>query len=91
MDCIAHGALPICPSYPLLESIITRPKPVGATYGEDEKLRCVVMRVLAQYHRLRGNLAAHAAARTSDHVSAALENMLRPGPAAGDRAAIAIK
>jgi hypothetical protein len=64
---------------------------VGATYGDGEKLRCVVMRVLAQYHGLRENLAAHAAARTSDHVSAALEDMLRPGSAARDRAAIAIK
>jgi hypothetical protein len=91
MDCIAHGALPICPSYPLLESIITRPEPVGATYGDGEKLRCVVMRVLAQYHRLRGNLAAHASARTPDHVSAALEEMLRPSPAARDRAAAATK
>ncbi|HWI15680.1 MAG TPA: hypothetical protein VNT02_15555, partial [Burkholderiales bacterium] len=51
MDCISHGTLPICPSYPLLESIVMRPVPVGTVYGEHENLRCVVWRVLAQYER----------------------------------------
>jgi hypothetical protein len=91
MDCIAHGTLPVCPSYPLLESIITRPDPVGATYGEGEKLRSVVSRVLFDYKRLRGNLAAHAAARTPHQVGAALEDMLVGRPAARARAGMITK
>lgn len=75
MDCIGHGTLPICPAYPLLESIVMRPVPVGAVYGESENLRCVVWRVLAQYERLRANFAVHAAARTAEGVAAALEDL----------------
>lgn len=82
MDCIAHGTLPVCPDYPLLRSIVTRPVPVGAVYGEHESLRCVVLRVLSQYQRLRGNFAAHAAVRHPAQVSEALEELLRPRRAA---------
>ena len=58
---------------------------------EGEKLRCVVMRVLAQYEHLRGNLAAHAAARTPEQVSAALHDLLHPSQDARERAAMAAK
>jgi hypothetical protein len=91
MDCIAHGTLPICPAYPLLESIVMRPVPVGAVYDEHESLRCVVLRLLAQYDRLRANFALHAAARTPEQVGAALEELLQPDRATRTGAAIALK
>jgi hypothetical protein len=58
---------------------------------ESENLRCVVWRVLAQYDRLRANFAAHAAARTADEVSAALEDLDHPRHGARDSTAVAAK
>lgn len=91
MDCIAHGTLPICPAYPVFESIVMRPVPVGAVYRPSENLRCVVWRVLAQYDRLRANFAVHAAVRNAGEVAAALEDMQPAERRAGSRAAIAVK
>lgn len=90
MDCIGHGTLPVCPAYPLLESIVMRPVPVGAVYGEGASLRCVVWRLLSQYERLRANLALHAAARAPAQVGAALEELLRPYRAPHAGAAVAV-
>lgn len=91
IDCISRGTLPVCPEHPLLQSIIMRPVPVGAVYGDREHLRCVVRRLLAQRERLQANFAVHAAARTADQVGAALEEMLQRDRAGRAAAAMPAK
>jgi len=80
MDCINRGTIPICPRYPVFESIVSRPVPVGATYGDIAELPSVVEAVMRDHERLCAGFVRHVALRSPRHVTIAIEQFMAPLP-----------
>ncbi len=80
MDCINHGVIPVCPRYPVFESIVSRPEEIGATYGDLAELRAAVESAMRDHARLCAGFARHVALRSPRNVTRAIERCMAPPP-----------
>lgn len=80
MDCINHGVIPVCPRYPVFQSIVNRPEKVGAVYGDLAELRTAVESVMRDHARLCAGFARYVALRSARNVTLAIERCMAPAP-----------
>lgn len=79
IDCMRNGAIPVCPDYPVLASLIRRPVKVGGVYRSLEELPLVIDAVRMERGRIRARFAEHAAGRSVAGVSSVLERFFDSG------------